>query len=454
MKRLLLLIALPCLAQAQLVLSVVDGTTETALTANSVYQLRAMETGDAQSIRLKVRNSGSAPAEITRFSVDGAGFSLNRPLPPQTLAAGAFLNATLTFSATAAANYSANLQLNGLSVLVLASVTPGPVLTIPSTCGSLPPGGVEFGIVTRGQVQSCSLTLTNPTSQPMTVSTIATTGAGFTVMGISAPVTLVVGQMVPFVVQFTSQAVGVVTGTLKIQNREYALRATSVNAPLPAPIFEFESSPVASGQQRRLTLRLPSPSTITATGQVDMAFTADSVLAADDPAVMFVDTSSRQIKFSVIEGQTAVTFAGQPFATFQTGTTAGRIRFTVSGVASGLAGNSEATVILAPAQVVIDKAITARFADRVELVLTGFDNTFSVGPMNFRFYDASGQPLAAAMPADFSTAFRDFYSRTPGGSTFQMTLRFGVSGNSTAVAGVEADLTNSAGTVRTTRLGF
>ena len=196
------------------------------------------------------------------------------------------------------------------------------------------------------------------------------------------------------------------------------------------------------------------PSTITASWQVNLAFTADSVLAADDPAVMFVETSSRQIKFCVVEGQTTVMLNGQAFATFQTGTTAGRIRFTVSGIASGFAADSEATVILAPAQIVIDKAISARFADRVELVLAGFDNTLSIGAMNFRFYDLSGQPLTGAITADFSSAFRDFYTRSPGGSTFQITLRFSTTGSSALVGGLEAELSNTAGTVRTTRLGF
>src|SRR3954470_23444989 len=95
----LLAALLPLVGQAQLVLAVVDGTTELPLAANSIYQLRAMESGDSQTVRLRVRNTGSQPAEITRFFADGSGFSLNRPLPPQTLAAGGLLNATLTFDA-------------------------------------------------------------------------------------------------------------------------------------------------------------------------------------------------------------------------------------------------------------------------------------------------------------------------------------------------------------------
>jgi hypothetical protein len=241
---------------------------------------------------------------------------------------------------------------------------------------------------------------------------------------------------------------------MRIQGREYVLRATSVEAPLPIPIFEFESSAPASGQQRRLTMRLPSPSPVTTSGLLNLVLVADSVSATDDPAVMFVETGSRQVRFALEEGKTTVTLNGQPFATFQTGTTAGRIRFSLSGISPGFASNPTATVILAPAQIVLDKVIPTRFPDRVELVLIGFDNTFSAGSMIFRFFDAGGQPLTAAIPADFTAALRTFYNSSAGGSAFKMTIRFPVSGSSAVIAGIEADLSNSAGTARTARLTF
>jgi hypothetical protein len=448
-----LALLLPVSAWAQLVLSAIDGTTETTLAANSLYQMRSMEVGDTQSVRLRVRNSGTQPAEITRFFADGVGFSLNRPLPPQTLAAGGFLNATLTFDAAFAANYTANLQLNNASVTVLVSVSPGPLLTIPASCMSTAVNTVDFGTVTRGQLRACELTLANPTAQSMTVSTLAVTGTGFT-LSRAAPLTLGIGQSVGFAVQVTAQTTGILTGSLKIQGRNYALRAVAINVPLPAPIFEFESSAAGSGQQRRLTMRLPSPSPVTTSGQVNLAFTADSVLAADDPAVMFVETATRQVRFAVEEGKTAVTLNSGAFATFQTGTTAGRIRFTLSGIAPGPAAEAETTVILSPSQIVLEKALPARFADRVELVLIGFDNTFSAGSMNFRFFDNGGQAITALLPVDFTGAFRTFYTSTPGGSTFKLTVRFPVSGNSFGIASVEAEASNSAGIVRTGRLNF
>lgn len=453
MMRLLLFVLLPLAVRAQLVLSVLDGAAEVPLAANSIYQMRAMEVGDSQAVRLRVRNNGQQPAEISRFFADGAGFSLNRPLPPQTLAAGAFLNATLTFTGASAANFSANLQMNSTSVLVLVSVTPGPQLGIASTCTGTAANTVEFGIVTRGSAKACELTLTNPTGQVMTVSTLSVT-AGFSLVRVGAPVVLGAGQSLGFAVEASAQAVGLLTGTLRVQNRDYALRATVVNAPLPVPVFEFESSAAMSGQQRRLALRLPSPSPVTASGQVNLAFLADSVLAADDPAVMFVETASRQVRFTVEEGKTTVTLNGGSFATFQTGTTAGRIRFTLSGLPPGPAAEAESTVILAPWTIALDRVLPARFPDRVELVLTGFDNTFSVGAMSFRFFDQGGQAITGLMPADFTAAFRAFYAGAPGGSAFRLTIRFPVSGNAAGIAGMEAELTNSAGTSRTGRLNF
>ena len=449
-----LILALPLAAQAQLALYTVDGTIETLLLPNSVFQLRSMEAGETQSLRLRVRNAGQLPAEITRFVADGAGFSLNRPLPPITLAAGGFLNATLAFTANTPANYSANLQLNGISVLVLANVTTGPQLTVPGPCSGASAGTVDFGTLTRGQSRTCDLSLSNTTNQPMTISTVAVSGAGYSLSQIEAPLTLAAGQTRAFAVQFTSQTVGVLTGTLKIQAREYPLRAVSVEAPLPEPIFEFESSPAASGQQRRLTMRLSAPSPVTTTGQLSLVFLADSVTAADDPAVMFVETSSRQLSFALEAGKTTVTLNGQPFATFQTGTTAGRIRFHLSGISSGFAGNAESTVILAPGQITIAKVVPSRFPNRVELVIQGFDNTFSAGSMLFRFFDNGGQLITAAIPADFTSEFRNFFATSPGGSTFQLTIRFPISGSSSSIAAVEAELANSAGTVRTTRLAF
>jgi len=201
-------------------------------------------------------------------------------------------------------------------------------------------------------------------------------------------------------------------------------------------------------------MRLPSPSPVTAFGKVNLSFIADSISAADDSAVMFVETASRQVQFAVEEGKTAITLNAAPFVTFQTGTTAGRIRFTLSEIPAGPAADAEATVILAPLQIALDKVLPARFLDRLELVLIGFDNTLTAGSMSFRFFDAGGRAITGLLPADFVSAFKTFYASSPGGGAFKLTVRFPVTGNSAGVASIEAQMSNSAGTTFTGRINF
>ncbi|MFM2123760.1 MAG: hypothetical protein RL328_211 [Acidobacteriota bacterium] len=440
-------------AFGQLTLYVVDGTTETALGNNSVFQLRAMEAGDSQSVRLRVRNLGSADAQITQFAADGAGFSLNRPLPPIALAPGAFVNATLTFTAGAAANYSANLRMNSTTVLMLATVTAGPTLTIGAGCKGTSADTIDFGTVIRGQTGTCSATLANGTGQPMLITTVATTGAGFSVTPNTAPMALAPGQTAILNVQVKPAAVGQFFGTLVVQNRSYALTAIAADIPLPTPTLSLGSAAVASGQQRRLTARLPSPAPATATGYLRMTFVPDAAVAGADPAVMFVETGLAQVPFSVTEGSTTVLLAGRDGVTLQTGTTAGRIQLYFSDFAPGFTGDTTWTVAVPAAPVVVDTTAASKTANQLNVVVVAYDNTFSAGQMTFRFFDAAGGQLGSAVTGDFRGQFGNYFKASPGGSTFRMGVGFPVV-RGDSVASVEVEFTNSAGTSRTPRIPF
>jgi hypothetical protein len=109
---------------------------------------------------------------------------------------------------------------------------------------------------------------------------------------------------------------------------------------------------------------------------------------------------------------------------------------------------------MAPAVVVADKIVATRFPDRIELAMTGIDNTFTTGSMLFRFYDGSGQQITAAIPANFTSNFKTFFTSINGGSAFKLTVQFPLSGDGSSIAGMEAELSNSAGTLRTGRLGL
>ena len=88
------------------------------------------------------------------------------------------------------------------------------------------------------------------------------------------------------------------------------------------------------------------------------------------------------------------------------------------------------------------------------MVVTGFDNTYTIGPMAFTFYDRAGGVIAAGIQSDFSSSFRSFYQGKILGSSFLMRITFPVTGDASSVGGLDATLNNSAGSVHTQRIGF
>lgn len=451
-----LLLLLPMAARAQLTLTIIDEGVETPLPAGAEYKLRNAEVGEPLSPRLRVRNAGGSAVDVTQFVAVGPGFVLERPLPPYRLQAGEILNGTLRFTGTAAGEARATVQLNGISVTIIATVVPGLKLTPQGPCAfSATTGAIDFGTPMIGQTAVCGISLENQNTVPVTVTKLAVAGSGYSIQsGGTVPVTVAVGTTFSFTMQLSPQMAGRIDGTLQVNARPYALTAIGVDPPVVQPIIDYGSTAIRSGQQRSITVRLPTASPITTSGDMTLSFEPTAISAVDDPSVMFLENSSRKVRFALTQGQTTVSLNGSSFVTIQTGTTAGRIRITLSGIPSGFQSDPTVTLTVPPAMPVFDKTIATRFADRAELVLTGFDNTFSAGSMVFRFYDSMGQLIGSAITANFTEDFRKFYTDHPGGSTFMVTLRFPLSGDVSKIAGMEGDFTNTAGTTRTNRLTF
>jgi hypothetical protein len=85
----------------------------------------------------------------------------------------------------------------------------------------------------------------------------------------------------------------------------------------------------------------------------------------------------------------------------------------------------------------------------------GYDNTYSVGAMLFKFYDLAGNIVQpGALSADFSPQFRTCFTASQAGSSFQMRVSFPVTGDSTQIGAVDVTLMNSAGSVTLQHLKF
>ena len=172
------------------------GSNPTSLSFGSVT------VGSNQSASETVTNTGGSSVTISQVGISGTGFSLSGITAPVTLTAGQSATFSVTFTPQSAASASGS--------VTVTSNAPNPTLTIPLSGTGLAPGALgsnptslSFGSVTVGSNQSVSETVTNTGGSSVTISQVGISGTGFSLSGITAPVTLTAGQSATFSVTFT-----------------------------------------------------------------------------------------------------------------------------------------------------------------------------------------------------------------------------------------------------------
>lgn len=455
--RLVLFLA-PVALYGQLSLFTFDGTTDTAVGPS--YNFGTVGSGTTKSVRFHVKNTGSAALNsVVIGSPQGAGFSLaaiNGSYGQNTLAPQAELEFTIAFTAPAYSTlgtYSASLQITSeappLMVLLLASVTPSPIITVFPACTHATNGGVQFPSTAIGSIALCNFSIQNQNTQPITVTVGVTGDSAFQAPpSLSAPITLNPNDATTFAIQFTP-----VCGTLNynaaltVNGQSFPLTATALTPPLPKPSIVFDTTKVASAEQHSVSIALPTPSICGSSGNLNLSF------SGSDNSIFFLSGSTRTLPFSVAAGSTQVLISGQSSAMFQTGTTAGTITFTITG--TPVSGDSTTTLIVPPAPVAIETASASnQRLGELDIQIVGFDNTYSAGAMSFTFFDTTGKTIGSPIAADFSANFKAYYSSPSSGSSFLMRVSFPVQGDQTQVARVQVTMTNSAGQAQTGNLTF
>jgi hypothetical protein len=464
--RLLCLLALaPGMLEAQVVLYSLNGIAPSPL--GSVYGYGQVAAGDLMTVRFRALNTGTASVTITCLSVKntaGAGFSIvNSSSTPFVVAAGQPMDFFVGFSAAAITSYAATLQVGTgtatdacggtiESAILLATVVPAPILSVAAPCtGPDAYKNISFGRIAQGTQEGCTFSILNPFPQDLTVSPLLVTGAAFSTAAGNA-VTIAAGQSASFTIQFSPASGSAFSGTLKVGTRIYTLAGTGFSPPLSALVWNFDSTKIASGEQHTLSLQLSAPATVTAAGTMTLTFSPSIKTVADDAAVRFVATSTRAVSFAVNAGATAITLNAQPNIVFSTGTTAGTLTFTVDSGIYGLSGSPATSVTTAPAPIVLASSAATSRANELDVVISGFDNTYSIGGMSFAFVDRSGAAIAS-IPADFSMDFQTFFKGQTG-SPFLMRVSFPVTGDVSQVGGVTVVLNNAAGAATTPSLKF
>jgi len=430
-----------------------------------------VSTSATSSFTITLTNQSSAPVSTPAVSIvtqvfGTSAFLLNTGDLPTTIPVSSSASFTVTFAPGQTGLASATLLIGSNSYpLVGTGVVVGTIdalqISYVDQTGvrGLPQAAtpIDFGQVTSGTSGASTLTftVTNPTISfdAIMVPSLTVSGAGFALTGAPAmPVSIQPGQSISFQITFSEPTTGHYSGVLAIGARQFSLIGQSVTSPLPDLSFNLDQQPLTSQHQVHLSIQLASPSPVIAIGELSMQFTSSVNNVAGDPAVYFLATSGTKLQVTVAKGAQTATYNGKSALTFQTGTTAGTLTFTVAFPDKAPLTQS---FTIAPEQIQITSSKAVRQAPNLVITLNGYDNTYSAGNLTFTFYDTSGHVLSST-PLPAHVVANDFHQYFFGpadvGGAFSMQASFPVlNGDATQVGSVGVTLTNSVGSTSLTQ---
>jgi Flp pilus assembly pilin Flp len=236
---------------------------------------------------LTLTSSGTAPVTVNSVSITGAGFTIVAATLPVTLAPNSSMTLQVQFEPIAAGSATGNLTISSNSA---SSGTAVVTLSGTGTAGNsqltLGATSLSFGNVSVNSPSTQSLTLTSSGTAPVTVNSLSIAGAGFTIVGGSAPVTLNPNQSLTLHVQFEPTAAGSATGTLTI---------SSNSASGGAAVVSLGGTGTAVSHTANLSWEAPSSSSDPVAGYHVYRSTggeaAQLITSSMDTQTSYVDTS-------------------------------------------------------------------------------------------------------------------------------------------------------------------
>jgi hypothetical protein len=170
--------------------------------------------GNNNTKSVTVTNSGTGNVTISQVSVVGAGLSANGITAPMMLSAGQTTVLSIVFAPTTSGS------VNG-TVSVISDATNSPAAIAATGTGvqaslSASPSALNFGSVNVGSSGIQTVTLSNNGTAAASISQAAISGTGYTVSGLTLPMSLAVGASSSFTVQFTPTTAGTVSGGVTV----------------------------------------------------------------------------------------------------------------------------------------------------------------------------------------------------------------------------------------------
>jgi hypothetical protein len=427
----------------------------------STLDFASVATGNSLVLNLELTNTFADLVTINSLSIGGTGevpFSLPGNFIfelPYALAPGRSWNFQVGFSPSSLGSFSATLQVNSSVVLTLTGTGSSPAgdgtyapTILDQGVAVTSSNPIDFGRVQMGTSSTQTLTILNGNPGPITISTIAVAGNGFSgPSGITLPCTLAPNQSQTFQIAFAPVAPNAAAGSLTINQTTFPLAASGFLAPFPLVSITFDQNTTTSAQQRTAIISLNAPANADTSGNLTLTFQPAAASATGDSAIQFLSGNPTVAGVTIHKGDTSANFV------FQTGTTAGAISFALT-----LDNGSRAskTLTIAPETVQVNLSTAVAETGQLVLSLTGYDNTHAASQMAFTFYDTKGNVVApGTLKADASQAFSGYYSANPmAGGAFALRASFPVTGDVTQIKTVQVEIVNPAGTATLPMIKF
>jgi len=171
--------------------------------------------GYKQTLANEIVNNSNSAVTLTAARVDQPDFSLSAKQLPLTLAPGETAALTVNYQPKAHGTST------GTVTLADASTTSSTSFSVSGTATSagklsVAPSTISFGTVGVGQNQKVSASVTNTGGSDVTITQASISGNGFSLSGLTLPITLHPSSSVPFTVVFAPASGGPVNGSISL----------------------------------------------------------------------------------------------------------------------------------------------------------------------------------------------------------------------------------------------
>jgi hypothetical protein len=303
----------------------------------------AVSTGQKASSNLVLSNNGATDLTISMLTLTGANFTVSGITTPKTISAGQSATVTVTFAPVSTASVTG-------SVAIVSNDPTNPTFTVPlsgsgssTAAGQLTaaPASVAFGTIAVGNSSKQSVVITNSGNAAVKISSVATTGAGYSVSGLSTPATLNPSASATLTATYTPSAVGNATGSITVVSDAsnatltIPLTGTGAQAGLSISPSTFNFGSVVDGQTKSQTFTVTNTGTTWLTmAQIVTTGRGYSVSGLSTPATIAAGASAT---FSVLFAPTtAGTFAGSVTITSNAPNSLNGVSLTGTGVAASV----------------------------------------------------------------------------------------------------------------------